>query len=84
LEGHGAAYNLLEMMGAKSDDLHLRRLIQSSLIFEDRELTIQNNQSESFNLLLQYLRAIGFDLTAQDYQGKNIDFYKQFSKIPAL
>ena len=69
------------MTGAKSDDLHLRRLIQYSLIFGERELVIKNNNSESFNLLLQYLRGIGFDLTAEDYQGKNIDFYKQFSKI---
>ncbi|CAI2187957.1 14172_t:CDS:10, partial [Funneliformis geosporum] len=44
LEAHGATYNLLEMMGAKSDDLSWRRLIQHSLIFEDRELTIRNNQ----------------------------------------
>jgi DNA-directed RNA polymerase subunit beta len=81
LEAHGAAYNLLEMTGAKSDDLHLRKMIQYSLIFGERELIIKNNQSESFNLLLQYLRVLGFDLTAEDYQGKNIDFYKQFSRI---
>ena len=84
LQGHGLAYNLVEMMGAKSDDLHLRRLIQPSLIFEKRELAIKNNQSESFNLLLQYLRSLGFDLSAENYQGKNIDFYKQFSKISRI
>ncbi|CAH1759628.1 2912_t:CDS:2 [Entrophospora sp. SA101] len=43
-----------------------------------RELVIKSSQSESFNLLLQYLRGIGFDLTAEDFQGKNVDFYKQF------
>ena len=68
------------MMGAKSDDLHLRRLIQYSLIFGDRELSIRNNQSESFNLLLQHLRGIGFDLQAFDYQGREIDFYEAFSR----
>jgi hypothetical protein len=56
-------------------------LIQYSLVFGERELVIKNSQSESFNLLLQYLRGIGFDLTAEDYQDKNVDFYKQFSKI---
>lgn len=78
------AYNLLEMMGAKSDDIHLRRLIQHSLIFGEQELVIKSNQSESFNLLLQHLRGIGFDLTAEDYQGKNIDFYRQFSKTSQI
>ena len=68
-------------MSAKSDDLHLRRLINNSLVFSERELAIKDSQSESFNLFLQYLRGIGFDLTAEDYQGKSIDFYKQFSKI---
>ena len=42
------------------------------MTFGKRELTVENTQSESFNLLLQYLRGIGFNLTAFDYQGKNI------------
>ena len=71
------------MTGVKADDLYLRKLIQHSLIFGKRELTIKNTQSESFNLFLQYLRGIGFNLTALDYQGKKIDFYKKFSRILA-
>jgi hypothetical protein len=69
------------MTGAKSDDLYLRKLVQHSLISGKRELTIKSTQSESFNLLLQYLRGIGFNLTAFDYQDKKIDFYKKFSRI---
>ena len=69
------------MTGIKSDDLYLRKLIQHSLIFGKRELIIKSTQSESFNLLLQYLRGIGFNLTAFDYQDKKIDFYKKFSRI---
>ena len=69
------------MTGAKSDDLYLRKLVQHSLIFGKRELIIKSTQSESFNLLLQYLRGIGFNLTAFDYQDKKIDFYKKFSRI---
>lgn len=77
----GAAYNVMEMMSAKSDDIHKRRLMQNHLLFDDRKIDLLSSQSESFNLLIQYLRGIGFDLKATDYLGKEIDFYKYFSKI---
>ena len=80
LEAHGAAYNLMDMMSAKSDDIYKRRAVQNSLIFGDRQIDLRSSQSESFNLLLQYLRGIGFDLQATDYKNKEIDFYKYFSK----
>ncbi|RHZ35466.1 hypothetical protein [endosymbiont GvMRE of Glomus versiforme] len=80
LEAHGAAYNLMEMMSAKSDDIYKKRLTQNALLFDNRKIDLRNSQSESFNLLLQYLRGIGFDLRATDYQGKEIDFYETFSK----
>jgi DNA-directed RNA polymerase beta subunit len=75
----GAVWNLMEMMGPKSDDIYKCIQMQKNLIFGDRQTDLQSNQSESLNLLLQYLRGIGFDLQAIDYQGKEIDFYKSFS-----
>jgi DNA-directed RNA polymerase subunit beta len=80
LKAHGAAYNLMEMMSAKSDDVHKRRLMQNSIVFDSRQVNLQGSQSESFNLLIQYLRGIGFDIRATDYQDREIDFYKYFSK----
>nr|CAG8584891.1 15453_t:CDS:10 [Entrophospora candida] len=74
-----AAWNLMEMMGPKSDDIYKCILMQKNLIFGDRQTDLQSNQSESFNLLLQYLRGIGFDLQATDYQGREIDFYDWLS-----
>jgi DNA-directed RNA polymerase subunit beta len=79
LEAHGAYLNTMEMMGVKSDFIKGRRFLESSLIFGDREVELRNNWSESFNLLIQYLRGVGFDLKAYDYKDKEIDFYKSFS-----
>ncbi|CAI2182554.1 17342_t:CDS:10 [Funneliformis geosporum] len=73
---HGAPYNLMEMMGPKSDDIHKRRLIQNELLFGDRQTDLRSSQNESFNLLIQYLRGIGFDLTATDNQEKNMTVIK--------
>ena len=70
----------MEMMSAKSDDIHKRRQIERSLLFNDQQVDLQDSQSESFNLLLQYLRGIGFDLKATGYHDNDIDFYKYFSK----
>jgi hypothetical protein len=70
----------MEMMGPKSDDIHKRKLLQNSLIFGNQRVDLRSNKSESFNLVLQHLRGIGFDLQATDYHGKEIDFYKYFSK----
>jgi len=69
-----------EITGAKSDDIAKRNLLQHSLLFDDRQIDLRSNQSESFNLLLQNLRGIGFDLQAFDYQGREIDFYETFSR----
>jgi DNA-directed RNA polymerase subunit beta len=55
LEAHGAPYNLMEMMSAKSDDIRKRRSLQSSMIFKEFDVDLRSSQSESFNLLLQYL-----------------------------
>jgi len=69
------------MMGSKSDDINLRRLTQHSLTSGKRELVTRSNWSESFNLFLQYTRSLGFDISAKDDKGRDIDFYRQFSKI---
>lgn len=68
------------MTGAKSDDIYKRKSLQSGLLFNDRQVDLRSSQSESFNLLLQHLRGIGFDLCATDYQGHEIDFYEVFSR----
>lgn len=74
-----------EITGPKSDDISGRNSLQNTLLFADRQLDFRSNQSESFNLLIQYLRGIGFDLKAIDYQDNEIDFYKVFSrKSPKL
>jgi hypothetical protein len=70
----------MEMMGPKSDDIHKRRLIQNELLFGDRQTDLRSNQNESFNLLIQYLRGIGFNLIATDNHDREIDFYKYFGK----
>jgi len=80
LAAHGATKNLAEMNGPKSDDIHGRRLLRRSIIFGDRSVDLRSNQSESFNITLQYLRSLGLDLKAFDYNDKEIDFYKIFSK----
>ena len=80
MEAHGAAHNLMEIMSAKSDDIAKRRLMQKSLIFDDRQVDLGSSQSESFNLLIQNLRGVGFDLRATDYRGKEVDFYESFSR----
>jgi DNA-directed RNA polymerase beta subunit len=69
-----------EITGAKSDDISKRNALQNALLFADRQIDFRSNQSESFNLLLQHLRGIGFDLQAFDYQGREIDFYEEFSR----
>ena len=69
-----------EITGAKSDDIAKRNQLQNTLLFADRQIDLRSNQSESFNLLLQHLRGIGFDLRATDYQGREIDFYEAFSQ----
>ena len=81
------------MTGAKSDDIHKRNSLQTSLLFSrkktrtgeegaisNQQVDLRSNQSESFNLLLQHLRGIGFDLRATDHQGNEIDFYEAFSR----
>ncbi|CAJ0926629.1 21602_t:CDS:10 [Entrophospora sp. SA101] len=48
-EAHGAAYNLMEMMSAKSDDIYKRRLMQNNLLFDKRQIELRNSQSGLFD-----------------------------------
>ncbi|CFW92830.1 DNA-directed RNA polymerase subunit beta [endosymbiont DhMRE of Dentiscutata heterogama] len=80
LLSHGAAFNISESSGAKSDDIAKRNLLQTSLLFDDRQIDLRSNNYESFNLSLQGLRGSGFDIQAFDYQGREIDFYEAFSR----
>ncbi|CAI2186245.1 3667_t:CDS:2, partial [Funneliformis geosporum] len=79
-QAHGAAFNVNEITGSKSDDISKRNALQNALLFADRQIDFRSNHSESFNLLLQHLRGIGFNLQAFDYQGHEIDFYEEFSR----
>jgi hypothetical protein len=49
------------------------------MIFKEFDVDLRSSQSESFNLLLQYLWGIGFDLRAFGIDDKEIDFYEAFS-----
>jgi hypothetical protein len=63
-----------------SDDIYKVREMQNHLLFGGSPIDLRSSQNESFNLLLQHLRGIGFDLQATDYQGREIDFYEAFSR----
>lgn len=78
LEAHGAAKTLLRLYS--SDDIRKRCDFQNYLLFDKRRFNLLYNKSESFNLVLQYLRGIGFDLKAKDFQGRSVDFFKYFSE----
>ena len=78
LEAHGAAKTLLRLYS--SDDIRKRYELQNYLLFDKRRFNLLYNKSESFNLVLQYLRSVGFDLKAEDFQGRKVDLYKYFSE----
>jgi len=84
LQAHGAPYVGMELMGIKSDDINgrneLRNFLYGLADSNDRKIELRYNKSESFNILLQYLRGIGFDLRAFDKNQNEIDFYKYFNK----
>lgn len=74
---HGASKTLLRIHS--SDDLQKRSDLQNYLLFGKRNFNLLYNKSESFNLVLQYLRGMGFNLEATNFQDKSIDFYKFFT-----
>jgi DNA-directed RNA polymerase subunit beta len=68
LEGYGAAYTLREMLTIKSDDIAGRAAAFDSLIKGDD--IRQTNVPESFNVLLNNLRALALDVELKRRQPK--------------
>ncbi|RIA93325.1 hypothetical protein C1645_819512 [Glomus cerebriforme] len=49
MQAHGASYNLMEMMGPKSDDIYKRRLMRNSLYFDNRQIDLRSNNRGLFD-----------------------------------
>ncbi len=60
LEAYGAAYTLQEMLTVKSDDVTGRTKIYESIVRGDNSL--QADVPESFNVLMNELKALGLDI----------------------
>ncbi len=61
LEGYGAAYSLREMLTVKSDDIAGRSATFDSII--KNEAIKAPNSPASFNVMLNYLRGLAFEIT---------------------
>lgn len=61
LEGYGAAYSLREMLTVKSDDIAGRSATFDSII--KNEVIKAPNSPASFNVMLNYLRGLAFDIS---------------------
>ncbi len=61
LEGYGAAYSLREMLTVKSDDIAGRSATFDSII--KNESIKAPNSPASFNVMLNYLRGLAFEIT---------------------
>jgi DNA-directed RNA polymerase subunit beta len=60
LEGYGSAYTLREMLTIKSDDIAGRSATFDSII--KNETIKAPNSPASFNVMLNYLRGLAFDV----------------------
>jgi len=63
LEAYGAAYALQELLTVKSDDTNGRTRIYESIV--KGENVLEADRPESFNVLINELRAIGLDVRAE-------------------
>jgi len=70
LEAYGAANTLQEMMTIKSDDMNGRSKIYESIVKGDPTAPI--GVPESFNVMVQELRALALDFTIYDDKDKQI------------
>lgn len=61
LQGHGAAYNVMEMLTVKSDDVQGRNHMFSSIVRGYPELA--NTVPESFNVLTKEMRSLALDMS---------------------
>ena len=60
LEAYGAAYTLCEMLTVKSDDIYWRTKMFESI--SEGDLKLKTGTPESFNVLVQEVRALGIDM----------------------
>ena len=60
LEAYGAAYNLLEMLTVKSDDVTGRARIYESIV--KGQNILEAGRPESFNVLLKEMQSLGLDI----------------------
>ena len=60
LQGHGAAYNVMEMLTVKSDDVQGRNHMFSSIVRGYPELS--HTIPESFNVLVKEIRSLALDV----------------------
>ena len=60
LEAYGAAYTLCEMLTVKSDDIYWRTKMFEGI--SEGELQLKTGVPESFNVLVQEIRALGIDM----------------------
>src|SRR5690606_19804481 len=60
LEAYGSAHTLQELLTVKSDDVQARTKIYESLVKGDN--TLQGGTPESFNVLIQEIQSLGFDI----------------------
>ena len=63
LEAYGAAFALQELLTVKSDDTNGRTRIYESIV--KGENVLEADRPESFNVLINELRAIGLDVRAE-------------------
>ena len=60
LEAYGAAYTLCEMLTVKSDDIYWRTKMFEGI--SEGDLKLKTGVPESFNVLVQEIRALGIDM----------------------
>lgn len=71
LEAYGAAYNLLEILTIKSDDVQGRNQAYNAII-KNKEI-ITSGMPESFKLLTKQIQGLGLCITVETSDGEEID-----------
>ena len=61
--GYGAAYNLREILTIKSDDVYGRSAAFDAMVKGER--IRQSNIPASFNVLINYLRGLGLNISVE-------------------
>ncbi|AJQ45162.1 DNA-directed RNA polymerase subunit beta [Ureaplasma diversum] len=71
LEAYGAAYNLLEILTIKSDDVQGRNQAYNAII-KNKEI-ITSGMPESFKLLTKQIQGLGLCITVETTDGEEVD-----------